>query len=281
MRILVKGGLGNQMFQYALYLAMKKNGKNPKLDISLYRTTEMHNGFELNRIFGINLSEKELVNSKTSNIMFRAISKYQINYFELIDTLKYNPEVFTSSKLYIDGYWQSEQYFNEISREVKQAFSFNNIDSANLSIAKDMLNCEAVSVHIRRGDYINTAYENICDAEYYKRAMTFICSKVNNPVFYIFSDNSEEAKSIINEFSVNYKIVNINSGKDSYKDMYLMTQCRHNIIANSSFSWWGAWLNKSRDKIVVAPKWIPDFNCKTWNIIETANSGTINLELLK
>ena len=113
------------------------------------------------------------------------------------------------------------------------------------------------------------------DSKYYRQAIEQIKDRVDNPIFYVFSNEPSWCDSFMKEFRVNFKIVNWNQGKDSYQDMYLMTQCKHNIIANSTFSWWGAWLNNNTDKIIVAPsKWFKNsehnINCKEWLLIDTS-----------
>ncbi|MCH4156864.1 MAG: alpha-1,2-fucosyltransferase, partial [Muribaculaceae bacterium] len=166
-RIIVKGGLGNQMFQYALFMAIKSKSKNPKLDISIYKAFRMHNGFEINKVFNIELSDKELVNSTISNLSHRTISKFNLKQFELTDTLIFNPEVFTSDKLYINGYWQSELYFKDIEEIIRKQFTFKTISQENKDIAEEMRGIESVAIHIRRGDYVGTEFEQACPKDYY------------------------------------------------------------------------------------------------------------------
>ena len=123
---------------------------------------------------------------------------------------------------------------------------------------------ESVSIHIRRGDYLKYPFFQVCDPPYFKRAIEFIRSEVENPFFYVFSDDLEWSADFMKDTGADYQIVDHNRGKDSYKDMYLMTRCHHNIIANSSFSWWGAWLVDYRDKIVVRPNgWIRGYEKDT------------------
>jgi hypothetical protein len=181
----------------------------------------------------------------------------------------YNPEVFTSNKLYIDGYWQSELYFRDIEGIIRKQFTFKKISQENKDIAEEMRGIESVAIHIRRGDYVGTKYEHACPKEYYSKAVDYIMNKSKIDKIYVFSDDVQSAATIINDgLEVKFQFIDINNGNTSYQDMYLMTQCKHNIIANSSFSWWGAWLNANPNKIVVAPKWLTDFNCRTWHVIE-------------
>ena len=119
-----------------------------------------------------------------------------------------------------------------------------------------MKNCNSVSVHIRRGDYAECGI-SLLGFRYYISAISIINDKVSNPKFYFFSDDITVAKDIAEQMNVDYTIISHNQGEKSYQDMFLMSQCKYNIIANSSFSWWGAWLNTFHDKIVISPKkWV-------------------------
>lgn len=256
MKIIISGGLGNQMFQYALYLALKERGRKVKLDTSLYSFVEMHNGYELERCFGVN--EALVKYSKVHLFFLRVILKIKSGMFLYEDNLKYNNEVFSTKCRYLSGSWQSEKYFKQIEDIIRKSFIFKDIDKSNLSIAEEIRSYNSVSLHIRRGDYLgNSIYSGVCTEEYYSKAIDEIitnCSLTDNIKFYIFSDDKIFANQFIQKVKYPTELIEHNKGIDSYKDMFLMSQCRHNIIANSSFSWWGAWLNSNPDKIVVAPK---------------------------
>lgn len=258
---MLSGGLGNQMFQYAMYLSLKRNGINTRIDISLFRHVKMHNGYELRRVFGID--EKPIDKTGIHLLWLRLLKKIKPTLLYSRDTLHFDPNTLFNKKKYIDGYWQSELYFKNIDSTIRNVFQFQNIDLRNINIAKAMSNCESVSLHIRRGDY-TTFGMPIIGEDYYIKAVNLLLSRLDNAIFYIFSDDCFEAKRIADDLKINYYIISHNKGEDSYKDMYLMSKCKHNIIANSSFSWWGAWLNSNPNKIVIAPKWLYDFNCKTW-----------------
>lgn len=257
-RFLLSGGLGNQMFQYAAYLSLKLSGKDVRLDTSLYNVRSMHNGFELNRVFDI---KDKVINRGHPYVDFlRAILKYRKSWCCLEEPGIYT-DLAACNKLIIKGDWQSEKYFLQIEKEVRTTYTFNGIDFNNETLAERMLKQNSVSIHVRRGDYYNIPenaklFANICNEEYYKNAIKIICSKVESPVFYAFSNDVPWLQSFFSnlDMDINYHIITSNKGMDSYKDMYLMSRCRHNIIANSSFSWWGAWLNDNPEKIIIAPK---------------------------
>jgi len=250
-QILVRGGIGNQMYQYAFLLFMRNHGHDIKLNTSMYNITKMHNGYELNRVFGIN----ELVKSYKGPALtlLRSLIKYGLlvkneNFEHIFDVISCKKPIF-------DGYWQSYKYFDSISQDVRLAFQFKDIDERCKSLSREMLSRNSVSLHIRRGDYLTVnGYSGICTEQYYFKAIQYIQQHVNNPHFFVFSDDKEWCSSHLDKWNINYQLVNFNEGPNSYQDMFLMSKCRHNIIANSSFSWWGAWLNDNTDKIIIAPK---------------------------
>ena len=265
--LVIKGGLGNQMFQYALYLALKQSGHKLKLDTSLYSFLSMHNGYELPEVFTLD-GKKDDSGNYLRKLYVRPWVKYKdkvFNYFGFEDKVElgYQQDVFSTRKLIIDGYFQSELYFKDIAPLVKKTFTFKGIDERNAEMASIISSCSSVSMHIRRGDYKKYGVK-LMEADYYSKAVNFIKSKVDNPVFYIFSDDIIEAEIIAKKNDISYQIIKGNNGKDSYKDMFLISRCRHHIIANSSFSWWGAWLGDWKDKIVISPEWFKDFACRNW-----------------
>jgi hypothetical protein len=256
MRIIVSGGLGNQMFQYALYLALKEKGRNVKLDTSLYSHVKMHNGYELERCFGV--KEPVVKSGKVHLFLLRLLLKIRPKILLQGDVLHFDEKVFTTRSFYFHGYWQSEKYFKCIEDLIRDTFIFQNIDEKNKMLAEEISSVNSISLHIRRGDYLkNSIYSGVCTEEYYMNAVEQMLSEIastQNLKFFVFSDDKDFATQFINKINYPAKLIDSNKGMDSYKDMYLMSQCKHNIIANSSFSWWGAWLNNNPNKIVIAPK---------------------------
>ncbi len=174
--------------------------------------------------------------------------------------------------IYLNGYFQSENYFIENENTIREDFTFKkDISDENLYLLKLIKKHESISIHIRRGDYISNKSTNkthgVCSLEYYKKAVEYISEKVHNPFFFIFSDDVEWVTKNL-KIPYQNKIVTANIKTNNYNDMRLMSGCKHNIIANSSFSWWGAWLNKNPDKIVIAPKkWFADSKRETIGLI--------------
>ncbi|WP_025749559.1 alpha-1,2-fucosyltransferase [Priestia megaterium] len=283
----VIGGLGNQMFQYALYKSLENEGKEVKLDLTGFGDYDLHNGYELNKIFNINenVATKDEINkliklpdNKVLSMIKRKFFSSTINYYSQ-DQFKYLSEIFQLDNVYLDGYWQSEKYFQGIKEVIRKEFKFKGEPNPkNIEMVKLMRGSNSVSIHFRRGDYISNpdAYKvhgGITTIHYYENAVKEIKSKVKEPKFFIFSDDIKWVKE-------NFKLedaffIDWNTGSESYRDIELMSNCKHNIIANSTFSWWGAWLNKNKNKIVIAPnQWfntidtedvIPD----TWQCINT------------
>ena len=163
-----------------------------------------------------------------------------------------------NGKAYLQGFWQTEKYFIEFEDQIRKDFAFKSpLNEKNSQLVKQISETNSVSIHLRRGNYVSDPSTSVvhgtCDLEYYRNAAKLVAEKIGDPVFYIFSDDPEWVKeNLIVDFPSVY--VNHNSGKEGYNDMRLMSHCKHNIIANSTFSWWGAWLNENREKIVVAPK---------------------------
>lgn len=242
-KIIVKlsGGLGNQMFQYAFGLAQAlMHGAELRLDISRYTTGQEKRGFML-EAFDMPVIKAGL--------------------FERVFKRKYREVETTYSKRFNDidngvfiGNWQSEKYFAGISEKIREDFRLRKNPTYNtLSIGSEV---ESVSIHIRRGDYVSSekarVKHGLLPLEYYEKAVKLINEKVKNPNFFIFSDDIEWAKTNL-KIGGNCTYVS-GQGFTEAEELVLMGKCRHNIIANSTYSWWGAWLNANPNKIVIAPK---------------------------
>jgi len=254
------GGLGNQMFQYAVGKAISKE-KNLilKLDITGYVTYKLHNGYRLNLF---NIEENIAQNNEIKylrgmdNVFFkilRILKLYKkVSYYKEKERTIYDNNIFLCQEIYLDGYWQNEKYFlsirNLLIKEFtpKEDLSF----SANKYLNQIKL-VESVSIHVRRGDYLNHPEIGILGLDYYQRSIDYMSGRVLNPVFFIFSN---DLKWCIESFKFIKNVVYISDTKTEIDDMVLMKNCHHNIIANSSFSWWGAWLNENDERVVVAPK---------------------------
>lgn len=267
------GGLGNQMFQYAAGRALAlRNNTELRLDISGFENYALHQGFELQSVFScanrIASSDdmKGVLGWQSSPWIRRILSRPAFAplrrkellfepYFWYWDGINQAP-----SNSYLMGYWQSEKYFGDHAATIRSDFAFRRpLDSLNENIIQKIEASDAVSLHIRRGDYAKNpktlSVHGLCSLDYYRAAIELVSSRIGSAHFFIFSDDIEWVRqNLILDFPCEF--IDHNKGQESYKDMQLMSLCRHHIIANSSFSWWGAWLNPLPEKIVVAPsKW--------------------------
>lgn len=258
------GGLGNQMFQYAFGLSVSKKLKVSHKVHFVYYEGDTPREFEL-EVF--NISAKK-VSKKEVEVFQKNLQWYQkllnLGSKPSYSVVRENGLSYQGNSLKVKdnsiliGYWQSEKYFNEFHKDIIREFTFKNkLLGKNKSISKVISQPNSVSVHVRRGDYINdkktNAFHGTCSPEYYQNAMEKIEGKIKKPVYFFFSDDPGWVKKhLASKYENHY--IDWNKGRDSNVDMQLMSLCRHNIIANSSFSWWGAWLNQNNDKIVISPK---------------------------
>ena len=230
-----KGGLGNQMFQYAMYCKQKHLGKQVCADVSAYTEREECMPFVLCDVFpqiSLQLVKDEeaayyLAAQNKKNILDKVIAAFwwqERDYTSEKENGVFDKRVFSLKKGFLDGYWQTEKYFSDIREEL----------------------------------------------DYYKKAMDFFCEKNPETVFYVFSDDKEWIQKAFREYNAVVVEKDFFSDYEDWYDMYLMSQCNHNIIANSSFSWWGAWLNQNKNKKVISPgKWFngektSDIWCPEW-----------------
>ena len=266
------GGLGNQMFQYALYRSLKHKYPNEivKVDTSLFETYRLHNGVELERIFPIKLDtaspqEIKKISTYWQNYflqrLYRKLFRPQKSEIIQIGDSDFLPEVFQEeADLYYEGYWQNILYFSNIQKILLQEFRFSPLsDPKNQEIAKMLHQSDvSVCVHVRRGDYLqNAIYQGCCTEKYYGEAIKFFEEKFSAAHYYIFSDDTQWCSKFFSALFCDnrkFSIIDWNKGRESFIDMQLMTMAKGMILANSSFSWWAAQLNQREDKIVIAPK---------------------------
>ncbi|WP_304067731.1 alpha-1,2-fucosyltransferase [Pedobacter glucosidilyticus] len=260
------GGLGNQMFQYAFYKALKHKFNAVKADTSGFNNYHLHNGLELEEIFPIKLdivsaSVAKLYNpdfNEWHNRKLRRILGLKGAYYQEQQEFFFDTDIFKDvKKKYYWGYWQNPLYFSDVEDELRKDFTFRkSLDTTNEKRLIQMRTHESIAVHIRRGDYIgHELLGNICNLNYYQQAINYIKEHVQQPIFYFFSDDIEWCKS--NFKNIEAVFIDGNTGVNNYIDMQLMSNCKHQIIANSSFSWWSAWLNTNPNKMVIGPKkWI-------------------------
>ena len=256
----IVGGLGNQMFQYAYAKTLQQKGYDINIEVSAYKRYKLHGGYQLDK-YNISLPavNKQYYLVKVLNKLGFGVSGIIKEESFLFDKKLFN----ISDNHFIEGYFQSEKYFLHIRDELIKDFIIKGDMSQYTKYIESLILSEeiTVSLHVRRGDYISdissNAIHGTCDLEYYRKSIELVNDKFKDIKYFIFSDD-------IDWVEVNLKIDNavyINSidKRIPHEDIYLMSLCNHNIIANSSFSWWGAWLNSNSKKLVIAPqKWFRD-----------------------
>ena len=267
----VMGGLGNQMQQYALYQKMKNLGKEAKLDVSWFfdenrqKSVLAARSLELEWFDHLPMEccteqEKRALLGKGG--FFGKVKKKLLpgtdRHFQ--ETGMYHPEIFELDNAYLSGFWACEKYYADILPKLRELIIFPKQETGetarrNRDLMERMGKEISVSLHIRRGDYLDpenaAMFGGICTDAYYEAAIRFIRERFPEVHFYVFSDDPAYAKEHYRE--PDFTVVDWNTGKSSLFDMQLMSCCKHNICANSTFSFWGARLNPSKDKIMIRP----------------------------
>lgn len=287
------GGLGSQMDQYSFAMALQKHYPNVSIKFDIFNLyPKEHSGYMLDKVFGIRAEEASIgeimsysdrypLTAKHQRIM-RALTSLKCILFgpkctqiKPDDASAYYKEVFELDPLkpyLFFGNWMNELYRIGIESKIKETFRFPEFnDDKNKEIAQKIKATDSVSIHVRHGDYKNYGFP-VLSLDYYKAAVKIMESKVKVPHYFVFSDDVNYIKGNFS-FLKNYTIVENNLGENSFRDMQLMSLCKHNIIANSSFSYWGAYLNANQDATIIAPRYhIPSckypFAKSSWVILD-------------
>lgn len=277
------GGLGNQMFQYATGRRLGyKLGVELKLDISAFDEYRLR-GYDLGafniqeniataqEVQKLTQRKKSLFNRLVRRVLRRE-PKLPTSYVKE-KHFHFDPCILNASDgVYLDGYWQSEKYFIDIDQIIREDFTLKKEQvGKDKEIGGNISSCESVSLHIRRGDFVSNArtstIHGTCNLNYYYRCVEEITKNVKNPHFFIFTDDTGWVSKNV-KLSYPATVIDHNGRKKSYEDLMLMSLCSHNIIANSSFSWWGAWLNRNPNKMVFAPlRWFAKDDISTRDLI--------------
>lgn len=266
------GGLGNQLFQYAAGRSLAyRHNSSLKLDISLLKTVKGITP-RLYMLSPFSITENFITEEELRQIRYSGGRMYNqlISFAGVLSNLKpiflvkeqgftFNPGfLLWSDNICLQGYWQSEKYFHPIKEIIRQEFTIRTPpDPINKNLEKTISSVNAVSIHVRRTDYVTnpdtTRTHGVCGVEYYQNAITEMMRAVDAPHFFVFSDDPSWARSNINA-NAPIQYICHNDLTKSHEDLRLMIQCHHHIIANSSFSWWAAWLCRHPDKIIISPK---------------------------
>ncbi|MDR1774764.1 MAG: alpha-1,2-fucosyltransferase [Clostridioides sp.] len=290
--IIFTGGLGNQMSQYAFAVAKSKHARTIVSTYFLQRHYE-HQGYELKRLFDISIRTNPLIDfsvriirkliylrdhhlvGNVACLLLRLLKILNCNVWMDDGGTKFDYEFLKNKSglnFYLGG-WLSEKYYYDIQPQSLFKFRFEDLNIKSKEILNSITTLNSVSIHIRRGDYQidynKDTFGSVCNFDYYSNAIEYINKHTIAPVFFCFSDEIEYAKHFLN-INQNVFYIDWNKNEDSWQDMCLISKCKHNINANSTFSWWGAYLNSNPQKIVIVPshytsnKDIPVIYPETW-----------------
>jgi len=269
------GGIGNQMFQYAAARRVSWINQAPLfLDMGWFEETGRwtQRKYELDAFCIVaeqaSSGDVQALKSRRQNAFFRRLPLslkkriFHTRQSHIVEkSYNFDPDILTlHDNVYLDGYWQSEKYFSDIEAMIRIEFSFRSETSEpNRRMLDRIASCNSVSVHIRRGDYVTlpeaNAFHGLCPPSYYQSAAERISRQVSNPVFFVFSDDIAWAEENLS-LGFETHFMSQNGPERGDQDLRLLIACSHHIIANSSFSWWGAWLCDNPEKIICAPrKW--------------------------
>ena len=269
-------GLGNQMFEYAFYLKLQNVYGNSviKMDTQ-YAFPKAHNGYEVERIFNLNSEKASLYEvekyADTDYLEYfgkqhiflskikRNLGIHKKSFIPQRDFTEYDERFLNLNEkktYYFYGPFANSKYFEDIKDRILETFVFPEVDEKNLEMKELINKTNSVSIHLRRGDYLDQGVE-LLGLEYYKQAVEelkeTIHSDGNNLTYFVFSDDIDASRKMFGDLRNTYYVEG-NLGENSYRDMQLMSLCKHNIISNSTFSFWGAYLNKNTNKVVIGPQ---------------------------
>lgn len=273
----MSGGLGNQMFQYAMYLKLKKLGREVKFDD--VETYKLDNARPIQlTVFGIDYpraTREEVTIMRDSSPALKDKIRRKLHGRQLKQYIEkdysYDEHVYDVDDTYLIGYFQTDKYISDIEEEIRRTFVFRKdlITEETLAVEKQIADCaDSVSIHVRRGDYLQPGaadvFGGVCTDEYYTSAIEHILKIKPGATFFLFTNDQVWADFFVEQHQeADIRIVRVSTEYTGYLDMYLMTKCKHHIVANSSFSWWGAWLSEYREGLTIAPSgWFNNGHCR-------------------
>lgn len=264
----ISDGFGNQLFQYACgRMLAEKFQTSLRLEVGSFASNPLRK-YELGHL---NVEERFISakqvarltgdrgtpRSVLATLLNRRGASEPYTYLKQPDHHYFTGITAATANTVLRGYWQSEKYFRKAAPTIRREFTLKEgLQGPNKDLAAKMSHPSSVSVHFRRTDYLTVNYLSVCGIDYYQRAIAHIQARVSDPRLFVFADDLEWVRQHV-DFGLPTTYVDNNRGDDSYKDLFLMSRCSHNIMANSTFSWWGAWLNDNPEKIVIGPdKWL-------------------------
>lgn len=280
------GGLGNQMFQYALYLQLKSLGREVKVDDVSGFVEDIQRDPAL-APFGVTYerpTKKELQKMLDSSMLpwqrvrRRLFGRHKKSYFEA--SKLFVPEVLTWDDIYLEGYWQTEQYFQAVENQVREAYDTDRLihwlqregrwSQSAAQYLQEINNECSVSIHVRRGDYLTpenqALFGGICTDAYYIEGIRRMRELYPRCKFYLFCNDKEwESGGTWKADGIERVMLSGGQRDIDYAEFVLMSRCKHHILANSSFSWWASYLNPNQEKTVLAPdRWLKGFDCRDY-----------------
>ena len=277
----IAGGLGNQMFQYAFAVMLQKRYPNDRImvDTQHYNTlvfkhfgsVNLHNGYEIDQLYAnatlpvakasdLRHVTRRIPNYVLSRLARKFLPKLKTEYVaSFSDNFARRDDVFTDGDRYYEGYWQSSKYYTDIIDDLRHIYTPPSPNAYNTSMISRITGCNSVGIHVRRGDYKNAPeFNGICTHDYYKKAIASVVSDGDKHTFFVFSNDIAWCRDNMPKMVGDHDIVFVdgNRGADSCWDMFLMTFCKELILANSTFSWWGAFLNPYAKNVYAPDPWL-------------------------
>jgi hypothetical protein len=279
------GGLGNQMFQYAAALCLAEMRRTEtRFDLTWFDAYQLHQGFELGKVFGMPIPAPSEADYRRvlgwmghprlrRHLWRRSVRPIRPANFVVEPHFRFWPAFHDlPADVFLDGFWQSEKYFLPAVNRIRSVFRFPlPLTGRNRELADRMTACSSVAVHVRRGDFVRdpaiNAVHGLSSLEYYEAGIRRLLDRVQDPHFFFFSDDMDWVRANL-RIDRPCSHVDHNRGAESFNDMHLMSLCRHHIIANSSFSWWGAWLGENPSQQVIAPaRWFRQEDIDTTDLL--------------
>lgn len=286
----IMDGLGNQMFQYAFSKYLQEVYHEPIIFDTTKIESNLVRNFGLDKL-NIDIVDRREVDDKTcaiatniENQIFKIYSKFiritaeklfnikmtgeksyhkmiKLGFYTTNDSILFYPFKKTIMPIkFIRGYFQSERYFENIANKIKEELRVRESCAINSEFQKLLNDTNSICVHIRRGDYVGNKTFEVCDENYYIEAMNYMINNVKNPIFFVFSNTPDDLEWIRNNYDLPGTVNYVTQGEDEFQDLFYMYNCKHHIISNSTFSWWGSFLSLYEENITICPEKWNNFN---------------------
>lgn len=281
------GGLGNQLFQYATARALAiRCASSLVLDISWFDEVQLikHTSIRKYALGSLMLGEHQIKTCSKKKSFVNRVSQLFVSQGRRVG-IKFTDSSFSEQSFRFDervlrlkapvrliGYWQSPRYFNDVETQIRKEITVNGkLNDASIEVLNQIQSTDAICIHVRRGDYVTnkeaSSFHGLCSNEYYKNGVNRVAQGLRAPHGFVFTDDPAWVRENLS-IGIEFTLVDINSIDEPHLDLCLMSACKHFVIANSSLSWWGAWLSTSPNKKVIAPvRWFADSSIDTTDLI--------------